>query len=308
MANKYIRKNRNSFTIVKNSQIYGKFTDLEDAVFLRDKLIENNWNLDLIDEVYEVDGEYMVVRVIDEKLHILTKSKEKPSMEAIERLAKIRIRNPNNSKYGLNITRIFDTYIIKKRIAGDDYIFGYFDNLRDAEFVRNFLLDHNWNVNEFSQIEYDEDTSTFKVIEVIDEKAYVLGTFESESQIDITKSHEEFLNKITKHKLGLAQHSNLDELTDKIPELEAMFNTKARDDVWSYDNAQDPLNDVIFNLTPFQKIVYDAVDDSTFEDIKRALIRYRSGNFDEKIQRNLDELENQGLISKNQNNYIKRSK
>ena len=307
MSERYIRENKNSFVITKSSRIYGKFDTLEDALFLRDELIENDWDLHSIDEVYNVGGVYIVVKQIDGKLQVLAKSSEKPSVEEIKILAKKQIRNPNNSKYGLNITRIFDTYIIKKRIAGDDYIFGYFDNLRDAEFVRNFLLDHNWNVDEFSQIEYDEDTSTYKVIEVIDEKAYVLGTFESESQIDITKSHEEFLNKITKHKLGLAQHSNLDELTDKIPELEAMFNTKARDEVWSYENAQDPLNDVIFNLTPFQKTVYDAVDDSTFEDIKRSLIRYRSGNFDEKIQRNLDELENQGLISKNQNNYIKRS-
>lgn len=308
MSERYIRENKSSFVITKSSRIYGKFDTLEDALFLRDELIENDWDLDSIDEIYNVGGMYIVVKPIDGRLQVLVRASEKPSVEEIERLVKKQIRNPNNSKYGLNITRIFDTYIIKKRIAGDDYIFGYFDNLSDAEFVRNFLLDHNWNVNEFSQIEYDEDTSTYKVIEVIDEKAYVLGTFESESQIDITKSHEEFLNKITKHKLGLAQHSNLDELTDKIPELEAMFNTKARDDVWSYENAQDPLNDVIFTLTPFQKIVYDAVDDSTFEDIKRALVRYRSGNFDEKIQRNLDELENQGLISKNQNNYIKRSK
>ena len=308
MSERYIRENKSSFVITKSSRTYGKFDTLEDALFLRDELIENDWDLDSIDEIYNVGGVYIVVKQIDGRLQVLVRASEKPSVEEIERLVKKQIRNPNNSKYGLNITRIFDIYIIKKRIAGDDYIFGYFDNLSDAEFVRNFLLDHKWNVNEFSQIEYDEDTSTFKVIEVIDEKAYVLGTFESESQIDITKSHEEFLNKITKHKLGLAQHSNLDELTDKIPELEAMFNTKARDDVWSYDNAQDPLNDVIFTLTPFQKIVYDAVDDSTFEDIKRALIRYSSGNFDEKIQRNLDELENQGLISKNQNNYIKRSK
>lgn len=307
MSRKYIRENKNSFVITKNSRIYGKFTCLDDALFLRDELIENNWDLDSIKEIYEVDDEYIVVKPIDEKLHVLAKSSKKPSRQEIEKLTKKQIRNPNNSKYGLNITRIFDTYIIKKRIAGDDYIFGYFDNIRDAEFVRNFLLDHNWNVNDFSQIEYDEDTSKYKVIEVIDDRVYVLDSFDTKDQINITKSHEEFLNKITKHKLGLAQHSDFDELTGRISELEERFNTKARDDVWSYENAQDPLNDIIFNLTLFQKSVYDAIDDSTFEDIKKSLIRYRSKNFDEKIRRNLDELENLDLISKNQNNYIKRS-
>ena len=94
-------------------------------------------------------------------MDVLGRYEEKPAHETIEKLAKNKSRNPNNSRYGLNITKIFDTYVIKKRIAGDDYIFGYFDNLQDAEFVRNFLLEHNWNVNDFSQIEYDEDTDTY---------------------------------------------------------------------------------------------------------------------------------------------------
>ncbi|MBR4448313.1 hypothetical protein [Methanobrevibacter sp.] len=307
MSHRYVRQNRNSFAVVKNSKTYGKFSSLDEALFLRDELIENEWDLSSIKEIYEFEGEYLVVKVIDGRLDVLGRYEEKPAHETIEKLAKNKSRNPNNSRYGLNITKIFDTYVIKKRIAGDDYIFGYFDNLQDAEFVRNFLLEHNWNVNDFSQIEYDEDTDTYKVIEVIDERVYVLDTFESQDQISIKKSHEEFLNRITKHKLGLAQHSNLDELTGRIPELEERFNANARDDVWSFKNTQDPLNDIIFNLTPFQKSVYDAIDNSTFDDIKKSLIRYQSKNFDEKIQRNLDELEEMDLILRNQNNYIKRS-
>lgn len=307
MKHKYVRQNGSSFLIIKNSKNYGKFDSLKEALFLRDRLIENDWDLDSIDEIYEFEDMYLAVSIIDEKLAILGEFKQKPDFQTIEKLAKRKARNPNNSRYGLNITRIFDTYIIKKRIAGDDYIFGYFDNLSDAEFVRNYLMDHDWNVSDFPQIEYDDETSTYKVVEVIDDRAYVLGTFESKNQIDIGKCHEEFINKIAKHKLGLAQHSNLHELTDMVPELEERFNIKARDDVWSFRDTQNPLNDIIFTLTPFQKSVYDAVDDSTFEDIRRALIMYKSKNFDEKIQRNLDELEKQGLIRKNQNNYIKQN-
>jgi hypothetical protein len=53
--------------------------------------------------------------------------------------------------------------------------------------------------------------------------------------------------------------------------------------------------------------VYDAVDNSTVEDIEKSLIRFRSGNFTQKIQKNLDELENKGMIYENNNRYIKRS-
>ena len=305
MKRKYIRQNKNSFSIVKANRTYVKLDDLDITLFLRDLLVENDWNLDSINETYEYDGQYIVLAVIDDRIHVLAKSKERLSQSQISQMTKRKMRNPNNSRYGLNITRIFDTFIIKKQIAGDDYIFGYYDTLGDAEFARNHLLDNMWDVNSFSQIQYDEDNNNYRVTEVIDDKVYVLGSFERKNDIDLDKIHAEFLNKITKHKLGLAEHPYLDELTDRIPELEERCNTKAQDGTWDFKNTQDPLNDIIFNLTPFQKSVYDAVDDSTVEDIEKALIRFRSGNFTRKIQKNLDELIEKGLICKNQNHYIK---
>lgn len=305
MMKKYIRQNKNSFSIVKANRTYAKLQDLDDALFLRDLLVENDWNLDSINETYEYDGQYLVLAVIGDRIHILAKSKARPSQSQISHLTKRKMRNPNNSRYGLNITRVFDTFIIKKRIAGDDYIFGYYDRLDDAEFARNHLMDNMWDVNSFSQIQYDDDNNNYRVTEVIDDKVYVLGSFESKNDIDLNQIHAEFLNRITKHKLGLAQCPYLDELTDKIPDLENRFNTKASDEMWDFKNTRDPLNDIIFGLTPFQKSVYDAVDNSTIEDIEKALVRFKSGNFKRKIQKNLDELEEKGLISKNQNHYIK---
>jgi hypothetical protein len=92
------------------------------------------------------------------------------------------MRNPNNSRYGLNMTRVFDTFIIEKQIAGDDYVFGYYDTLEDAEFARNHLMDNMWDINSFSQIQYDEDNNNYRVTEVIDDKVYVLGSFESKKR------------------------------------------------------------------------------------------------------------------------------
>jgi hypothetical protein len=306
MAEKYIRENKNSYVIIKNSKNYGKFQNLDDAIFLRDELIVNNWDLSLMDEIRKVNDEYLVVKVIDEKLHVLARYKKKPSLKAIEKLVKRQIRNPNNSRYGLNITKVFDTYVIKKQIAGDDYIFGYYDDFGDCEFVRNHLLDNQWNVGSFSQIEYDADADNYKVVEVIDDKVYVLGSFESESEINITECHKEFLNRISKHKFGLSSYPYLDELKDKIPQLEEKFNVKAQDDVWSFENAENPLNDIIFNLTPFQKSVYDVVDNSTIEEIEKSLARFKSKNFNQKIQKNLDDLVDLGLIYKSRDIYQKR--
>ena len=307
MSEKYIRENRNSYVISKSSKSYGKFQSMDDAIFARDLLVENDWDLDSIDEVQKVDDTYVITAVIDEKLYVIARFRKEPDDETIQRLIKKRMRNPNYSRYGLNITRVFDTFVIKKRIAGDDYVFGYYGSLADAEFVRNHLLENQWNINSFSQIMHDAENKNYKITEIICDKVYVLDTFTSIDEIDLDRVHEEFLTKISKHKLGLACYPHLDELTGEIPTLEERFNVKVHDDSWNLEDASDPMVDIIFTLTPWQKTVYDAVNDSTIEEIEKSLQRYRSKNFTRKIEKNLDELIEMNLISKNQEVYIKRN-
>lgn len=306
MSKKYIRENKNSYAIVKSSKTYAKITDFDDAIFIRDFLVDNDWDLTKTPQILKKDDIFMVLTVSDQKIRLLGKYKSAPDEDTIHNLIKKHKRNPNNSRYGLNISKIFETFVIKKQIAGDDYIFGYYDNLADAEFVRNFLMDNSWNVNEFQEIEFDEETDTYKVVRVIDDKVYVLDSFKTKD-IDLDETYGEFLAKISKQKYGLASYPYLDLLTDKIEELEKEFGGKAKDKNWNFDNAgDDPLKEVIFTLTPFQKSVYDAIDDkSTFDEIKKSLMRYKSKNFDAKINRNLDELIEMDLIKKEKEYFIK---
>ena len=302
MSEKYIRENKNSYSIVKNSKTYAKISNLEDCILIRDMLIELEWDLSRMPKTIKNNDNYLVLSILDEKIYLIAKYKQEPSADTVDKLIKKHRRNPNNSKYGLNITKVFDTFIIKKQIFNDDYVFGYFDNLQDAEFVRNFLMDNDWNVNKFNQIEFDDETNAYKVVCIIDDAAYVLDSFDSKTEIDLNKCYEEFLSKISKHKFGLASYPHLDLLKDRIDELESRFGVKTHDDVWSFDNMDEgssPLNEIIFNLTPFQQSVYDVISkDTHFEEIKRALIRYKSKNFDEKIQKNIDELIGLDLVVK----------
>ena len=110
----------------------------------------------------------------------------KPSQKTINELYKKRLRNPNNSRYGLNITRIFDTYIIKKRIAGDDYIFGYYESLEDAEFVRNHLLENDWDVSGFSQIPIKSPADMFSFESVSKQKSPAIHFSISSAVVFIT--------------------------------------------------------------------------------------------------------------------------
>ena len=302
MSEKYIRKNKNNFTVIKNSRTYGKYDSLDVAVFARDLLVSSDWQLDNIhDEIFEIDNGYLVFKVIDDKLFCLGQFSEKPTFDAISKLTRKKIRNPNNSKYGLNISRLFDNYIIKKQIAGDEYIFGVFDNLEDATFSRNFLLEYDWDVNAFGEIEFCDETDTYKIVEVFDDRIYILASYETlaEAEKNLKNAKSEFLNKIFKHKNGLANYPHLDILTDRIDELENDFQLKTQDDFWNIGDVENPLEDIIFNLTPWQKIIYDnAGDEFTFQQLKVKLKRYESKNFDKKIQRYLDELQELNLIEK----------
>lgn len=309
MDRKYLRENKNSFNIVKGSKIYAKIAEYDDAIFIRDLLIQYDWNLDRIASIVKKEDDYLVLAIIDEKLHLLKKSKTQLNPHEITNLIKKFKRNPNNSVYGLNITKVFDTFVIKKQIAGDEYIFGYYDNLEDAQFVRNILLDNNWNINSFREIEFDDETFTYRVTTVIDDNVYVLGNFKTKNEIDIKNVHEEFLAKISKHKYGLASYPHLDFLKNKIYELEDKFQVKTKDDNWSFDNVNENesiLDQVIFNLTPFQQAVLDVIDkDTSFNQIKKSLIRYNSKNFDKKILKNLESLIELNLIEKTDDNYSK---
>lgn len=302
MNKKYIRKKKNSYDIVKNQRVIAKISNLDDALFIRDSLIENNWDLDNFPQIILKDDDYLVLAIIDGKLRLLARYRIKPDDETVEKLINKYRRNPNNSKYGLNIMNYFDTFIIKKQIFGEEMIFGYYDELKDAEFVRNFLLDNEWDVNKFSEIMFDEETSTYKVTCVIDDVVYVLDSFDSKEEIDLDKVHEEFLAKISKHKYGLATYHHLDLLTDKIDELEVGFGVKTKDEYWSLKNLSDSssaLNDIVFNMSPFQKTIYDVISSkTTIDEIEQVLIRYRTKNFRQKIIRNLDELVELKLVEK----------
>ena len=302
MNKKYIREKKNSYDIVKSHRIMAKVSNLDDAIFIRDLLVKNDWDLDDFPQVILKDNDYLVLAVIDDKLRLLAKYRLEPDCETVKKLIKKYRRNPNNSKYGLNIMRYFDIFIIKKQIFGEEVIFGYYGDLKDAEFVRNFLLDNQWNVNAFDEVMFDEDTNTYKVVSVIDDNVYVLDSFDTKEEIDLNKVHEEFLAKISKNKSGLDTYHHLDLLTDKIEELEVRFGVETKDDFWLLKDVSDKssaLNEIVFNMTPFQQIVYDVISSkTTLDEIEQALVRYKTKNFREKILKNLNELIELKMIEK----------
>ncbi len=317
MSEKYIRQEKNSYKIIKNSRVYGKFDTMDDAIFIRDLLIKQNWNLNNFTlEMHLSLDRYVVVKKIDGKLHILGKFKDKPNDKLVEKLTKKIIRNPNNSKYGLNISRVFEIFMVKKQIAGEEHIFGIYENLESATFVRNFLLENNWDVRQFGEIEFDDENDTYKITTVIDEKVCVLGGYPtfSDAYENIENAKKEFLRNVYKQKYGLASYPHLNYFVDFIDEIENEFGFGVSDENWNFENVSQnenvsdvALNEIVFNLTPWQKIIYDNVrGEFTSDELKKKLIRYKSRNFDEKVMKNLEDLINLGLVEKlDENKYSK---
>ena len=309
MSEKNIQKVNSSFKIVKSvsfeQKIFGTYKSLEDAIFIRDILSSNDWSLDDIPEIHESDGYYYVVKVINEKVYLLAKYRQKPTKEQVDKLTEKKIRNPNNSKYGLNISKVLDIYVIRKTIAGDEYIFGYYDNLEDASFVRNFLMDNEWNVNAFKKVEKD-DNGQYKCINVIDDKVCVLNTFETEKEAsdNYDDSYNQFVANIYKNKHGIGRFPHLDCFGD------IDFETSPKDENWNLKNLESKTaKDLIFDLTPWQKIIYDnSGDEFSFDELKVSLKRYKSKNFDKKVQKHLDELIDLNMIEDLGNDNFKKLK
>ena len=110
MSEKNIYKIKERYKIEKSvngkSKIFAILNFLDDAVYIRGILEDNNWDLNAVGEIYKKDDNYIVLKVIDDRLHLLGKYKKKPTNEQIEGLVKKQIRNPNNSRYGLNISKV----------------------------------------------------------------------------------------------------------------------------------------------------------------------------------------------------------
>ena len=51
MSEKYIRQNNGHYSIIRKSKGYGRFDSLDDAIMIRNFLVENDWNIGEIDNL-----------------------------------------------------------------------------------------------------------------------------------------------------------------------------------------------------------------------------------------------------------------
>jgi hypothetical protein len=224
---------------------------------------------------------------------------------------------PYDSKYDSNIYKKYSGFIVVNSIDGKDHIFGYYDNLKYTYFVRDFLIENDWDLTKFKCIEFDEVCLEYYIIKVIKNRVYVIDGFYTynEAYLNYTKSLKEFVIKIYLHKYGFEKNSYLHELIGVAEDLFLEVDELTNEDSWLIDRlpeiyepktieqseeANIDLN-LIKNLTLWQKKIFDEInkfDDEifSFDELRRHLLRFKSKNFDNKVRKYLGELIDLKLI------------
>lgn len=156
---------------------YGYFKDLETAQMVRDLLVENDWNMDVIPsfvyEDYPFDKNfyirssregYIVSKVIDGELKYFGTYQTKP--EALAVRDKLLANNweieeiDEEEEYDINIYVKGDVYIVKKEFAGKFEVFGTFYDPIEAINFRNSCIRQNWNIERVFNVPLEKEYPT----------------------------------------------------------------------------------------------------------------------------------------------------
>ena len=205
----------------------------------------------------------------------------------------------DDSKYDSNIYKKYSGFIVVNSIDGKDHIFGYYDNIKHTYFVRDFLIENDWDLTKFKCIEFDEVCLEYYIIKVIKNRAYIIDGFYTynEAYLNYKKSLKEFVIKVFLHKYGFEKNFYVHELMDVAEDLFLEVDELTNEDSWLIDRLPEiyepktiekseevdiDLN-LINNLTLWQKKIFDEVnkfDDEifSFDELKRHLLRFKSKN------------------------------
>lgn len=241
-----------------------------------------------------------------------------------------------------------------KSINGKNKIFGCYNNMDDATFARDLLVKYDWELMDILKegpIFFSQLHNQYIVAPVIDEKLALINHYESKIKavLNVQEDIEMYIKYQTKGKQALYRGDSKvnryilkryrkywirKKINGEIRIL-GPYDTKwdaieARDELelrnWQlhnhdeesifYDELDDEdFEDIVFNLSMWQKIVYDTivrigkVRFSLDEILNHSYLkRYKSGkNFDEKVIIHLNELIEWGLVASLGNNMYLRT-
>ena len=145
---------------------FGLLTSVDDAIRLRDVLIENDWDINKVPKellitynrnasdkrlyyIKHYGGKYIVSRMFDGDMRIFGTfdTKEEAIAERDYLIAvnwQVEDETPEEEKIDEYIYLIGDEYIVKNEINGEEKIFATFDEMAEAIRFRNLCVKTNW--------------------------------------------------------------------------------------------------------------------------------------------------------------------
>lgn len=300
----YIYKNNNRFRISKSidgkTKAFGNYGTLEEAILVRDLLIEHHWNLDELvpyDNILEFNGEFLIVKIFHGTLKIITKFKTfTDAWNNVEICIADFERNPYGRNYGDCIYNVGKYFDVKKSINNDEVLFGRYKRLDDAIFARDLLVKYDWDLMEILKggpIFFSQIHDQYIVAPVINGKLDIIEYYNS--KIDAILNVEEDIaihikyQNMEKH----VEHNGNSNVCRYIQKKDNEFwirkkiggevqflgpyNTKseaieARDEYelngWQLDNPDEEslAYNELDNLDE-ESLFYNGLDDEDFEDI-----------------------------------------
>lgn len=169
---RHITYHNDAYRVIKSingqQRIFGAFDNVEDAINLRDILVINDWDSTKIDShllrnfvtkpelqrhyyIRKERGRYIISRVIDSELKYFgSYDTKEEAIAAREHLLNTNWETDDDEideeKIDEYIYLINGEYIVKKKIEGNEEIFGIFNEMSKAIEFRNLCVRNNWRI------------------------------------------------------------------------------------------------------------------------------------------------------------------
>lgn len=315
--------------------IYGYYPSYDEAVFIRKLLKENNWDKDYFidNNIFQKDDEYVIIANLEGKIRFLrTFDKYGDALNQRDNVIEdFEIKShKRKAKY---IYKVKNKYIIQKFHNGKMCVFGRYKTFTDAINLKRLLIELNWDISKINETgNIFKIHKEYTVILEDNGQLHLLGIFPSYNEalknrdklvsdkISYLNSASNPYSKKNKNIRKTKRGYNVSKRINGELIVFGVYDTyeeaiKARDQLiennWATPEKPtakaDDLNSIIFNLTRWQKVVFDVIenlDKKTFqlkelEQFKSSFTRFTTPNkVEKKIKTNIEDLVNLGLLEK----------
>ena len=147
---KYIVKNHNGFSIVKNNENHGTYRRLSDALYERDRLVKANWCWDDALQLEETENFYERM-TLPKFVHEYSYIYKTPQTFMVYKDGKYMGKTNNKTdayKYaesiGGKVKELNEVYRVQKCIDGKTRHFGQYKTYEEARKRRDELIEKGW--------------------------------------------------------------------------------------------------------------------------------------------------------------------